>query len=143
VDLGFLLITFFMMTTTMAKPRAMNVQMPSTEHTQTPTVFYESSAITLIPASKHVIYYYEGIFNPTAPFKKVTNAEGIRKMLTAKKASLSHREKIAERELQVIIKSHPSSTVNDIIALLDEMKIDDVKYYAMEDISAEESLLIN
>lgn len=143
VDLGFLLITFFMMTTTMAKPKAMDVQMPSKEHDSNPPKFYETSAITLMPASNHTIYYYEGIFNAFVPLKKISNIEALRAILATKEKALSHREKPAERDIQVLIKSHSSSTVNDIIALLDEMKISNVKFYAMVDIDTEEAAMID
>jgi len=143
VDLGFLLITFFMMTTTMAQPKAMDIQMPSKERDPNPPEYYETSAITLMPAAHHSIYYYEGIFNPDTPLKKVTDISSLRKMLADKELSLQNRQKPAERDIQVIIKSHASSTVQDIVALLDEMRISNIKYYAMVDMDAAESELIN
>jgi biopolymer transport protein ExbD len=143
VDLGFLLITFFMMTTTMNKPKAMDIQMPYKGPEESTIAFFESSAITLIPASNHAIYYYEGIFKPGVPFKMVADAAALRTVIQNKEKELSKRVKPAERDLQVLIKSHPASTVNDIVALFDEMNISGVKYYAMVDINADESSVID
>ena len=143
VDLGFLLITFFMLTTTMAKSKAMDIQMPSKEPTKSPTAFYESSAITLLPAANHHIFYYEGIFNPSVPFKMAANIADLRKVLMHKQNSIHNRTNLPERELQVLIKPHTSSTFSDIVALFDEMNISRINYYAMVDISPEESLLID
>lgn len=61
VDLGFLLITFFMFTTTLANPKVMRINMPSDDKPDTPTVFAEESTITLIPISGHNVVYYKGI----------------------------------------------------------------------------------
>jgi biopolymer transport protein ExbD len=143
VDLGFLLITFFMMTTTMGKPKRLDIQMPSTQHTEAPTAFYESSAITLMPAKNHVVYYYEGLFNPAIPLKEVSSMEALRQVLQNKEKALRQRAKPAERDIQVLIKSHATSTVNDIVALFDEMRISNISYYAMVDITPEESSLID
>lgn len=143
VDLGFLLITFFMMTTTMNKPKAMDIQMPYDGPAESGTAFFESSAITLIPAANHAIYYYEGIFNANVPLKKAADIEALRKVIQNKEKDLVKRARPAERDLQVLIKSHHSSTVNDIVALFDEMDISGVKHYAMVAINAAESSRID
>lgn len=143
VDLGFLLITFFMLTTTMAKSKAMDIQMPSKEPTKSPPVFYESSAITLLPAANHRIFYYEGILDPAKPLKMAAGISDLRKVLQVKQHSISKRANLPERELQVVIKPHTSSTFSDIVALFDEMNISRIKYYAMVDITPEENLLID
>ncbi len=60
VDLGFLLITFFMFTTTLAQQKTMPLQLPSNERTNTPTVVPAESTLTLIAVKGHGILYYEG-----------------------------------------------------------------------------------
>lgn len=142
VDLGFLLITFFIMTTTMAKPKALTIQMPYKGEEKSATTFYESSAITLIPAGPKSIYYYEGIFNPLVPFKKVNNIEALRHILQTKEKQLKLRPKVEERNLQVLIKPNDNANLDNIVALLDEMNILKIDYYAMVDLSKEEQKMI-
>lgn len=142
VDLGFLLITFFMMTTSMSKPKAMDVQMPFKPATQT-TAFYESSAITLMPAADHRLFYYEGLFAGDATgISEAKDIDMLREVLQRKQASLLSRANEKERDLQVLIKAHETASVSDIIALFDEMSILRVKFFAMTDIYPEEAAAV-
>src|SRR3954470_21323321 len=70
VDLGFLLITFFMFTTTLAKPKTMEINMPNKEKIdeKDQTKVKESTAMTILLSKEHRVYYYEGIgSDPTKP----------------------------------------------------------------------------
>jgi len=142
VDLGFLLLTFFMMTTTLSKPRAMDIQMPYTP-SETHTEFYASSAITLIPARDHRIYYYEGAYDPSVTLNEIHTERALRALLQQKQQALMKRAEADERDLQVLIKPHVSGTVADIVALFDEMNILKVKYVAMVDIYPGEEQLVD
>lgn len=141
VDLGFLLITFFMMTTTMSKPKIMDISMPyKPASPDEVTAFYASSAITLIPAKDHRVFYYEGLYDAAKPLQEVDGNEepALRRVLTTKQAQIANRPVVAERELQVLIKPHASATTSDIIRLLDEMSIQKINTYALVDLSPEE-----
>ncbi|MBK7425648.1 MAG: biopolymer transporter ExbD [Saprospiraceae bacterium] len=63
VDLAFLLLTFFMLTTTMLKPKAIELVMPvpdgDDQSTEVLTI-KESRAITLIPMPDNELFYYQG-----------------------------------------------------------------------------------
>src|ERR1043165_6176881 len=64
VDLGFLLITFFMFTTTLAKPKTMEINMPYKDENLDPnkqSKVKESTAMTILLSKMHRVYYYEGI----------------------------------------------------------------------------------
>jgi biopolymer transport protein ExbD len=143
VDLGFLLITFFMMTTTMREPKRMDIQMPFTPAPPGGTAYYESSAITLLPAKSHKIFYYEGKFDPLLKLQMADNVTQLRKILKAKQHTLLSRKNPDERYLQVLIKAHATATVQDIISLFDEMDILQVRNFAMVDIYPAESEMIN
>src|SRR5262245_18034621 len=71
VDLGFLLITFFMDTTTMSKPKTMQINMPYKDDVvkvEDQTKIKNSVALTVLLGKSHRIYYYEGIGdNPEKP----------------------------------------------------------------------------
>src|SRR6266487_3551609 len=61
VDLGFLLITFFVFTTSVSKPTAMKLIMPhDTEHNDSMST-PESKIISLLLAGQNKIYYYDGV----------------------------------------------------------------------------------
>lgn len=88
VDLGFLLITFFMLTTTMLKPQTMEISMPSKEKVEEgkETKIKDSQAITIVLGGKDTVYYYFGTRDPKTnidPKVVISNfgSDGIRKML--------------------------------------------------------------
>ncbi len=62
VDLGFLLITFFMLTTSMSKPQTMEIAMPSKEKVseEQKTTIKASKAVTIILGKDNKVFYYEG-----------------------------------------------------------------------------------
>src|SRR6267378_946675 len=57
VDLGFLLITFFIFTTTMSKPRTMRLFLP--KDSPNPNVVKKSAVLTILLGKNNLIYYYE------------------------------------------------------------------------------------
>src|ERR1700744_6293816 len=71
VDLGFLLITFFMFTTTLARPKTMEINMPYKDPNmkiEDQNKIKESVALTVLLSKNHKIYYYEGMAtDPTKP----------------------------------------------------------------------------
>src|SRR5215475_5650233 len=78
VDLGFLLITFFIFTTALTKPTAMRLILPADGTTKAG----ESTVITLLLGKNNSIYYYEG----ADPAKGThTDFQNIRSVLLDKK----------------------------------------------------------
>ena len=61
VDLGFLLITFFIFTTTMSSPTTMDLYMPKDTDEKDQNKAKESGSLTLLLGKNDVVYYYEGI----------------------------------------------------------------------------------
>lgn len=134
VDLGFLLITFFIFTTTMAQPTAMNLYMPKdVDRPEEQNKVKESGAFTIMLGKQDVIYYYEGL-DPTqlktATFKTIRD-EIIRKKQNTK-----------IEDLVMIIKPTIDATYKNTVDILDEMTINAIKRYAMVDISPQEYQLI-
>lgn len=78
VDLVFLLITFFVFTTTMSRPTVMKVDMPFDNTTDSNPVCY-SCALTALLCNEDVIKYYEGDF--TTAEIQITNYDGIREVI--------------------------------------------------------------
>lgn len=147
VDLGFLLITFFMFTTTLAKPKTMEINMPYKDDLLKPeekNKLKASVALTVLLSKNHRVYYYEGIGDDPnmAPDLKVTSfkaKDGIRDAIIAKKKMVDGMKRAGtlgpKDETTVLIKPDTTSTYSDLVNMLDEMNINDVKVYAIIDIS--------
>ena len=65
VDLGFLLITFFIFTTTMSSPKALNLNMPKdTKNQDELNKAKQSGALTIMLGKDNHVFYYEGQLEP-------------------------------------------------------------------------------
>lgn len=143
VDLAFLLLTFFLLTTTFNKPKTMELVMPEKNENKEvePPDIPESAALTLLLSENNRIFYYHGIKDPKV---EVTNysREGIRKILLQKKATV---EAIGNPnwKMTVLIKPDDKATYRNMVDILDEMNIVSVPIYALVDITPKEVELID
>jgi biopolymer transport protein ExbD len=138
VDLGFLLITFFIFTTTISQPTSMQLNLPKdTDKPEEQNKLKESGAFTMLLSKNDKVYYYEGILDPTASNLKNTTMKKVRDEILRKKRSTP------PDDLMVVIKPGNESTYKDVVNALDEMKINDIKRYALVDISEVETQLLN
>lgn len=196
VDMNMLLITFFMLCTTMIKSQTLNISLPSNEKIESEeqqTKAKNSEAITLILTTEHnenIVYYYEG-----KPFIEDNNhdglideapdnygvlhkeyflgntadgEQGIRKILHNKnkealekineQKALWREKKITDEEYQkrakeirndstlvrpvVIIKATPEASWESVITALDEMQINQISRYQIDNINQVDSALI-
>lgn len=129
VDLGFLLITFFIFTTTMSQPTAMKLFLPKdTEKEEEQNKVKESGALSLLLGNKDVVYYYEGTLLPDGSNFKTTNYKDVRTVIIDKKKSTNPEDFV------VVIKPGPDATYKNTVDILDEMTINEVKRYAMVDL---------
>ncbi len=144
VDLGFLLITFFMYTTTLARPKTMEINMPYKD----PNLKQEdmnklkaSAALTVLLSKNGHIYYYQGIGDdPNKPPElKPTNRKGIRDVIIDKIKTVRDLKNSGalgvKDEATILIKPDTTSTYGDLVGMLDEMTINEVKVYAIVDIT--------
>ena len=148
VDLAFLLLTFFMLTTTFAKPNVMQLTMPVKDKNikdDEQTKIKASQAVTLILAPDDKVFYYFGLNEPTdkavpVPEVKVTDfsANGIRKVLLDRQRQ--------QPEPIILIKPYvfdgKTSKYKNMVDILDEMNITNQKKYALVDISKNDVDLI-
>ncbi len=140
VDLGFLLISFFMFTTTLANHKALPVTMPSKEPTNEPTAFASEATITLMPAANHAVVYYSGFLNQ-ATNVQIATMQKLRQVLIAKKkevAALPGSYSADAHRLHVLIKPTANCTYGDVVNILDEMNIVDIPVYALVDLTEED-----
>lgn len=137
VDLGFLLITFFIFTATMSTPSEMDLFMPKdTKKDEELNKVKNSGALTVLLAKNNEVYYYEGQLAPDASNFKSTNFKEIRNIIIDKKKNTPPDDFV------VIIKPNEEATYKNTVDMLDEMTINDVKRYAMVDILPIENELI-
>lgn len=137
VDLGFLLITFFIFTTTMSQPTAMNLPLPKdTDKPEEQNKAKESGALTLMLGKDDAVFYYEGMLAPDASNFKSSTMKQIRDVIIDKK------RRTPEKDLVVVIKPTDEANYKDVVDILDEMLINDVKRYALVDISDVEAQLV-
>lgn len=142
VDLGFLLITFFMLTTTFNKPKIVEVNMPIKDNTVVPPEIAASEALTLLLAENDSIYYYVGAEKSQA---SVTNysREGIRNVILSQQEIVRQQSKNHDsKRLTVLIKAKNAAKYKNIVAILDEMTITGVTRYAILDYTPADSLII-
>ena len=139
VDLGFLLITFFVFTTTMSQATAMNMNEPKDDPTNQLKV-KNSGVMTLLLGKNNEVYYYMGELSPTdasAQFKS-SSFKDIRQVILDKKKATPIGD------LMYIIKADKEATFKNAIDILDEMSINAVPpgHYAEVDMSDTEAQLI-
>ena len=138
VDLGFLLITFFIFTTTMSQPTALKLSLPKdTDKPEEQNKVKASGALTIMLSKNDHVYYYEGELAPDGSNFKSTNFKDIRDEIINKKKSTKPDDFV------VMIKPSPESDYKNTVDILDEMTINEVKRYAMVDIFSVEQQLIN
>jgi biopolymer transport protein ExbD len=137
VDLGFLLITFFIFTTTMSQATALKLFLPKdTDKPEEQNKAKESGALTLLLGKDHNVYFYEGTLDPNASNFQSSSMKKIRDEIIRKKRST------AKEDLVIVIKPSVESTYKDVVDILDEMTINDITRYALVDISEVEGQLV-
>ncbi len=137
VDLGFLLITFFIFTTTMSQPTAMKLYLPKdADKPEDQNKAKESGVITILLGKDDNVFYYEGQLDNSASNFKSTTFKEIRNVLLDKKA------RTPEKDLVVVLKPSVECTYKNVVDILDEMSINVLKRYALVDISDVEGQLV-
>ncbi|HEY8387384.1 MAG TPA: biopolymer transporter ExbD [Parasegetibacter sp.] len=130
VDLGFLLITFFIFTTTLQQPMAMQLLLPKdTDRPEEQNKTKETGAFTILLGADDRVYYYE-YMDPTA--MQVTTFGKIRDLIIDKK------RRTPKDDLVLILKPSDDATFKNTVDIVDEMTINDISRFAMVDITPEE-----
>jgi biopolymer transport protein ExbD len=145
VDLGFLLITFFMLTTTMSKPQAMELNMPDKTEDKNPQEqqVKASHSMTIILGKNDKVMYFSGVTPKEAKEQdavKVTDfsASGIRKVILDETKRMGYNFEKKYPNIVIVIKAMDEAKYKNMVDILDEMHITDSKRYAIVDITPEE-----
>lgn len=129
VDLAFLLLTFFILTTTFYKPHMLRLDMP--ERTEAPSPINDENILNLVLDENNKIYWWMGL-EPTAELTNYSS-EGVRKILLARGTN---------PDLMVLIKPLDKSRYQNMIDILDEMVITNITRYAIVDFTEDDKTRI-
>lgn len=144
VDLGFLLITFFIFTTSMTEPRATKLDMPADgPFSKSP----ESSSLTAILLENNNVFYYHGKLGDARQNGRYGTttfdlANGLGQLIREKKVYLNSQKNNGGDELTLMIKPLDESAYKSVVDVLDEVMINDVKTYALMEIDPIEKEII-
>lgn len=169
VDLAFLLLTFFILTTTMYKPSTLQMTFPVPPKDDQP--FEETkldNAVTLLLTKNDQIFYYEGKFDPEATQLSRTDFSQVQKLLVEKnKDAVARLNQLARdynekkvtdeeyearrreikgdpRNLKAIIKTDADAKYRNMIDMVDEMDISGIgSYGVMDELKPEEQALLD
>jgi hypothetical protein len=134
VDLGFLLITFFMFATTLATPKAAKFRMPKDDVKEDEQLKMRKDAAMNAVIGPNTgnngetkrVYYYEGD-DPTL-IKVYTNSKDIRDQIMKKKAQLK-KDNVPDSVSILTIKPMEGATYGDFMMMLDEYTINNIGSY--------------
>jgi biopolymer transport protein ExbD len=147
VDLAFLLITFFMLTTSLSKPQSMPLGLPAKDDEKVkipPVKTDQRRTVTLILGGNDQIKWYHGLLEAPEPNGKPTTTDyssnGIRKEILKRVASIPQVMGDKDKGMIIIIKPTKKSTYKNLVDILDEMAICKVPTYAIvNDFTPEEN----
>jgi biopolymer transport protein ExbD len=140
VDLGFLLITFFVLTTTWSKAHVTKLNMPADGPAST---IGNSAALTVIPVAGNKLFYYHGelseaLRNGSYGTTGYGLNSGIGDIIREKQVAMDQSYKGGRKELMLLIKPSPEASYGNVVRLLDETLINAVTRYALVDLTLEE-----
>ncbi len=119
VDLAFLLITFFMLTTSLSKPLAMDIAKPDKdEKNDNRLEVKQSLTMTVILGKGDRVMWYMGIMGESAP--TIEGYIGLRKSL------LENKKKVKDasgKDIMVIVKPTDVSSYKNFVDMMDELNI--------------------
>lgn len=143
VDLGFLLITFFVITAEMSKPTVTKLVMPKESPVLTPVA--DSDALTVLLGENNEVFYYEGDWDKSLSNKKIRQttlsySDGLGEIIRQKQKELDANPSRKEGRigLMLIIKPGSEAAYKTFIDVLDEVMINNVKKYVITKPETEE-----
>jgi len=140
VDLAFLLITFFIMTTTLAKSKAMDLAMPDKdEKTKDQLPIAASRSLTLLLGSDDKFEWYLGEPGKSAPATDNYSPDGLRKLLIEKSKEVQEK---TGKFMFVVIKPSDKSKYKNMVSVLDEINIANIQSYGIVDITPPEVAIL-
>ena len=134
VDLGFLLISFFVITTELNKPMATHLNMPKDGP---PTPLGQSDALSVLIGKNNSLFFYHGEWTEAQKAKAIAQTsfapnKGIGDIIREKQKWLDvHNKREGRKGLMLLIKPSPEANYSDIVDMIDQVLINKVEKYAV------------
>jgi biopolymer transport protein ExbD len=144
VDLGFLLITFFIITTTWSKPKVAKLYLPANGEG---TEVGDKAVLTLLAGKDNKIFYYQGnlqeaLHDGLFGITDYSFKNGIGEIIRQKQMLMDKNYKGGRKELTILIKPSADASYQNVIELLDETIINVISKYALVDIADDDKKLL-
>lgn len=134
VDLGFLLITFFVFTTTFTSNRMMSLYVPDKTNEPGLPIKYQNTLTLILGKDNRIFYHQKGSKDLNASLLTETSyGTTLSKLILEKRNSA-----IEKANFTVIIRPTDESVYKNTVDVLDEMKITNQPRYVLTDISPKE-----
>lgn len=125
VDLGFLLISFFILSTTLSQPQSTDLVMPKDSKEKTP--LKEPVVLTLMPVRNDQIAYFEGR-NESDGMTKHCSYNELRSVIQQKQREVA-LVLGNQNETVIIIDPDSTSSYKNFMDIMDEIQINDIRHY--------------
>ncbi len=133
VDLGFLLITFFVLTTSFMKPTAIDLTLPAKRGCyERPPEVSESRTLQLFLGENNTLHYYNPLLDAKPQVIDFQDSKDVRTVFNKAKKAIQQKWNNADTML-VVIKPHPKSKYKNMVDILDELTLNRIKYYVLDD----------
>jgi biopolymer transport protein ExbD len=140
VDLGFLLITFFIFTTSMAESKATSLFMPAEGK---PSPLPASKAFTIILSGNNEIYYYQGRWEDALKAGNLgRTGYGSVNSIRQEIQKCQRRPGTKKEGLMLLIKPLSGASYQNIVDAMDEAMINNVQRYAIVEANTAEKQYI-
>ncbi|MEI6311048.1 MAG: biopolymer transporter ExbD [Bacteroidota bacterium] len=167
VDLAFLLLTFFILTSTFNKPKAMDLAFPAKPKPEDQIDKVKANGISILLGENGKVYWYPGALKPETVIEKTNFSNtGLRMIFTngnskiIKNMNVLRRDaqkwnypqvfadslfKLKSREIKsdkdalvVLIKADEKASYKNVIDVVDELNITDIGKFSIMDMTPEE-----
>ena len=146
VDLGFLLICFFVYTTTMSEPKATDLVVPKEGP---PIPIGNSASLTVLLGKENHVRWYDGNWDVAVAGNAVHSTDysvndGIGSVIRQKQKRMNELRGSKEGRdgLVLIIKAMKEASYKNLMDVLDEVLINDVRHYAVVEPTSEEAMFM-
>lgn len=130
VDLAFLLLTFFILTTTLNKRKAIEIVAPEEVKDAHPPAITADRVLTLVLSEKDKAYWRQGMSDA---FQRIAYSQ-IKKLLVAKNKEMDR--------MVLFIKSTSKTRYQNFVDIMDDVAATEIERYYIVDVEPEEELLI-